>query len=162
MGIAAGEPPGLFVSDVVDNLNLTAPDAVYGNEPRGQPLYDPRMMTEVLVYGYCFGVFSSRRLTEDVGFRVLAAGNAPNFRTLADFRKLHLATLAGLFEEVLKITVEAGALKPWRVALVGHYQLSMLTFWGCLAIPRIINATTITRIAPALSACHQARPCQLR
>jgi len=101
-----------FVSDVVDNLNLSALDAVYGDEQRGQPPYDPRMMTKVLVYGYCVGVFSSRRierrLAEDVGFRVLAAGNAPNFRTIADFRKLHLATLAGLFEEVLKIALEAG------------------------------------------------------
>src|SRR6202163_3170732 len=104
-----------FVSDVVDNLNLPALDAVYGDEPRGQPPYDPRMMTTVLVYGYCVGVFSSRRierrLAEDVGFRVLAAGNLPNFRTIADFRKLHLATLAGLFEEMLKIALEAGALQ---------------------------------------------------
>ena len=112
-----------FVSDVVDNLNLSALDAVYGDEQRGQPPYDPRMMTKVLVYGYCVGVFSSRRierrLAEDVGFRVLAAGNAPNFRTIADFRKLHLATLAGLFEEVLKLALEAGALKLGRVALDG-------------------------------------------
>jgi len=112
-----------FVSDVVDNLDLSGLDAVYGDEQRGQPPYDPRMMTKVLVYGYCVGVFSSRRierrLAEDVGFRVLAAGNAPNFRTIADFRKLHLATLAGLFEEVLKIALEAGALKLGRVALDG-------------------------------------------
>src|ERR1700691_5766134 len=112
-----------FVSDVVDHLNLAALDAAYGDEQRGQPPYDPRMMTKVLVYGYCVGGFSSggieRRLIEDVGFRVLAAGNAPNFRTIADFRKLHLATLAGLFEEVLKIALEAGALKLGRVALDG-------------------------------------------
>lgn len=112
-----------FVSDVVDNLNLSVLDAVYGDEQRGQPPYDPRMMTKVLVYGYCVGVFSSRRierrLAEDVGFRVLAAGNMPNFRTIADFRKLHLATLAGLFEEVLKLALEAGALKLGRVALDG-------------------------------------------
>ena len=67
-----------FVSDVVDHLNLSALDAAYGDEQRGQPPYDPRMMTKVLVYGYCVGVFSSRRierrLIEDVGFRVLAAG----------------------------------------------------------------------------------------
>src|SRR3989475_8509607 len=112
-----------FVSDVVDHLDLSAMDAVYGNEKRGQPPYDPVMMTKVLVYGYCVGVFSSRRierrLVEDIAFRVLAAGNAPNFRTIADFRKLHLSTLAGLFEEVLKIALEAGALKLGRVALDG-------------------------------------------
>src|SRR6266851_4721672 len=87
----------------------------------GLPPYDPRMMTKVLVYGYCVGVFSSRRiqlrLSEDIGFRVLAAGNAPNFRTISDFRKIHLATLEGLFEQVLKIALEAGAMKLGRVAL---------------------------------------------
>src|SRR5437867_11622925 len=84
-----------FVSDVIDNLNLSALDAVYGDEQRGQPPYDPRMMTKVLVYGYCVGVFSSRRmerrLAEDVGFRVLGAGNAANLRTVADFSVLDLA-----------------------------------------------------------------------
>ncbi len=112
-----------FVSDVVDNLNLCAMDAVYGNEPRGQPPYDPRMMTKLLVYGYCVGVFSSRRIeqrvAEDIAFRVLAAGNAPNFRTISDFRKIHLATLEGLFEQVLKIALAAGAMKLGRVALDG-------------------------------------------
>src|SRR6266852_4294443 len=112
-----------FVSDVIDNLNLSAMDAVYGDEQRGQPPYDPRMMTKLLVYGYCVGLFSSRRiqqrLTEDIAFRVLAAGNAPNFRTISDFRKIHLATLEGLFEQVLKIALEAGAMKLGRVALDG-------------------------------------------
>ena len=74
-----------FVSDVIDNLNLASMDAVYGDKQRGQPPYDPRMMTKLLVYGDCMGVFSSRRiqqrLAEDIAFRVLAAGNAPNFRT---------------------------------------------------------------------------------
>ena len=112
-----------FVSDVVDNLDLSAMDAVYGAEKRGQPPYDPLMMTKVLVYGYCIGVFSSRRierrLVEDIAFRVLAAGNHPNFRTISDFRKIHLQTLAGLFEQVLKIALEAGAMKVGRVALDG-------------------------------------------
>jgi len=112
-----------FVSDVVDNLDLSAMDAVYGDEKRGQPPYDPLMMTKVLVYGYCVGVFSSRkierRLVEDIAFRVLAAGNQPNFRTISDFRKIHLKTLAGLFEQVLQIALEAGAMKVGRVALDG-------------------------------------------
>ena len=112
-----------FVSDVVDNLDLSAMDAVYGDEKRGQPPYDPLMMTKVLVYAYCVGVFSSRkierRLVEDIAFRVLAADNQPNFRTISDFRKIHLQTLAGLFEQVLQIALEAGALKVGRVALDG-------------------------------------------
>ena len=112
-----------FVSDVVDNLDLSAMDAVYGNEKRGQPPYDPWMMTKVLVYAYCVGVFSSRRierrLVEDIAFRVLAAGNQPNFRTISDFRKIHLKTLEGLFEQVLQIALEAGAMKVGRVALDG-------------------------------------------
>jgi transposase len=112
-----------FVSDVVDNLDLSAMDAVYGSEKRGQPPYDPQMMTKVLLYGYCVGVFSSRRiekrLVEDIAFRILAAGNQPNFRTISDFRKIHLKTLSGLFEQVLKIALEAGAMKLGRVALDG-------------------------------------------
>jgi transposase len=110
-------------SDVVDNLDLSAMDAVYGDEKRGQPPYDPLMMTKVLVYAYCVGVFSSRRierrLVEDIAFRVLAADNQPNFRTISDFRKIHLKTLAGLFEQVLQIALEAGAMKVGRVALDG-------------------------------------------
>src|SRR5450759_1796628 len=90
-----------FVSDVVEQLDLSAIESVYEAEERGQPPYHPRMMTKILIYGYCVGVFSSRRmqkkLTEDVGFRVLAAGNEPDFRTISDFRKLHLTALQGLF-----------------------------------------------------------------
>src|SRR3981081_907149 len=88
------------VSDVVDELDLSAIESVYEEEDRGQPPYHPRMMTKILVYGYCVGVFSSRRiqkrLTEDVAFRVLAAGNQPDFRTISDFRKLHLKALEEL------------------------------------------------------------------
>jgi transposase len=112
-----------FVSDVVDELDLAAIHAVYEKDPRGQPPYDPRMMTKVLVYAYYVGVYSARkiqqRLSEDVAFRVLAAGNAPDFRTIADFRKMHLETLQGFFEQVLKIALQAGAVKLGRVALDG-------------------------------------------
>jgi transposase len=112
-----------FVSDVVDQLDLAPMHAEYGDERRGQPPYDPCMMTKLLVYGYCVGVYSSRkiqrRLHEDVAFRVLAAGNEPDFRTISDFRKIHLKTLSGFFEEVLKIALQAGAMKVGRVALDG-------------------------------------------
>src|SRR5258708_8763943 len=81
------------------------------------------MMTKILVYGYCVGVFSSRRiqkrLVEDVAFRVLAAGNQPDFRTISEFRRLHLKALEELFRQVLRLALEVGALKPGRVALDG-------------------------------------------
>lgn len=112
-----------FVSEVVDELDLSGIYAVYEQDERGQPPYDPRMMTKLLVYGYCVGVYSARKLQqkvlEDVGFRVLAAGNEPDFRTIADFRKIHLEVLKGLFEQVLKMALEMGAMKLGRVALDG-------------------------------------------
>ena len=80
-------------------------------------------MVKLLVHGYCLGVRSSRklaqRLDEDVAFRALAAGNRPNFRTISDFRKIHLQALEGLFEQVLRLALESGALKLGRVALDG-------------------------------------------
>lgn len=112
-----------FVSDVVDQLDLRGIESVYEEEDRGQPPYHPRMMTKILLYGYCVGVFSSRRiqkkLVEDVAFRVLAAGNEPDFRTISDFRKLHLGVLQGLFDQVLQIALQAGTMKLGRVVLDG-------------------------------------------
>src|ERR1700724_477508 len=112
-----------FVSDVVDQLDLSAVESIYEKEERGQPPYHPRMMTKILLYGYCVGVFSSRRierkLTEDVGFRILAAGNEPDFRTISDFRKLHLAVLQGLFDQMLQIALRAGTIKLGQVMVNG-------------------------------------------
>src|SRR6266699_2047217 len=112
-----------FVSDVVDQLDLSAIHAVYEKEKRGQPPYDPRLMTKLLVYGYCTGVFSSRRiqkrLREDIPFKVLAAGNQPDFRTISDFRKIHIETLENLFEQVLAMALECGSIKLGRVSLDG-------------------------------------------
>ena len=112
-----------FVSDLIDQLDLSAITTVYEDEERGYPPYHPVMLTKVLVYAYCVGVFSSRkiqrRLVEDVAFRVLAAGNAPDFRTIADFRKTHLTALRGFFEQVLRLARELGAPRVGRVALDG-------------------------------------------
>jgi transposase len=112
-----------FVSDLVDHLDLSAIMKVYEEEDRGYPPYHPVMMTKVLVYAYCVGVFSSRRiqrrLREDIPFRVLAAGNEPDYRTIADFRKTHLTALQGFFEQVLEMARELGAVRVGRVALDG-------------------------------------------
>ena len=112
-----------FVSDVVDQLDLSAIMARYQSEGRGGPPYHPRMMVKVLLYGYCMGVASSRRIAlrlhEDIAFRVLAANNTPDFRTISDFRKDHLAALAGLFLQVLELCRKAGLVKLGHVALDG-------------------------------------------
>src|SRR5438105_8475483 len=112
-----------FVSDLIDQLDLSAITSVYEDEECGYPPYHPVMLTKVLVYAYCVGVFSSRRiqrrLVEDVAFRVLAAGNQPDFRTIADFRKTHLIALRGFFEQVLHLARELGAPRVGRVALDG-------------------------------------------
>jgi transposase len=79
---------------------------------RGQPPYHPRMMTKILIYGYCVGVFSSRRvqkkLSEDVGFRMLATGNHPDFRTISDFRKQHLGRCKGCLIKCCRLRCRRG------------------------------------------------------
>lgn len=112
-----------LISDVVDQLNLSEITERYERERRGGPPYHPKMMVKVLLYGYCVGVASSRRIAqrlhEDVAFRVLAANNTPDFRTISDFRKDHLAALSGLFLQVLELCQRAGLVKLGHVALDG-------------------------------------------
>jgi len=111
-----------FISDVVDHLDLGTIMDCYEGE-KGYPPYHPTMMVKVLLYAYCIGVSSSRkiekRLKEDVAFRVLAANNAPDFRTISDFRKDHLGALAALFVQVLKLCQRAGLVKLGHVSLDG-------------------------------------------
>jgi hypothetical protein len=81
------------------------------------------MLVTLLLYGYATGVFSSRRLMArcetDAAFRVIVAGDIPDFRTISDFRKRHLTALADLFVEVLKLCATAGLVKVGRIALDG-------------------------------------------
>lgn len=112
-----------FVSDIVDELDLSDITVRYEQESRGGPPYHPRMMVKVLLYSYCVGVASSRmiaqRLHEDIAFRVLAANNTPDFRTISDFRKDHLEALSGLFLQVLVLCQRSGLVKLGHVALDG-------------------------------------------
>ena len=90
-----------FVRDLVrDRLDLSAIVDAY-DEARGQPPYDPWMMTALLLYGYSQGVYSSRRLAraceERLDFLAVTALNRPDFRTIAEFRRRHLSALADLF-----------------------------------------------------------------
>src|SRR3981081_1086905 len=97
-------------------------------------------MTKLLVYGYCTGVFSSRRiqkrLQEDIPFKVLAAGNEPDFRTISDFRKIHIGTLQGLFEQVLEMALEVGAVKIGRVTLDGTKVKANASKHKAMSTPR--------------------------
>jgi transposase len=109
-----------FISDVVDQLDLSVIMNRY-QEEKGYPPYHPVMMVKVLLYAYCIGVPSSRkierRLEEDISFRVLAANNTPDFRTISDFRKEHLEALGSLFVQVLKLCQRAGLVK------LGHFSI---------------------------------------
>ena len=112
-----------FISDVVDQLDLSEITARYERESRGGPPYHPRMMVKALLYGYCVGVASSRRIVqrlhEDIAFRVPAANNTPDFRAISDFRKDNLDALSGLFYQVLALCQQAGLVKLGHVALDG-------------------------------------------
>src|SRR5277367_2079879 len=107
---------------VVEEINLEAIERVYRVD-RGQPPFDPPMMTALLLYGYCNGVYSSRRIAkacrERVDFMSLVGLDPPDFRTISEFRKRHLKALAGLFAQVLKLCEQAGLAKLGHVALDG-------------------------------------------
>jgi transposase len=113
----------LFVSDVVDELDLSAIYHAYEQDGRGQPPYHPAMMVKLLLYGYCTGVPSSRKIERatyrDVAFRVLAADQHPDHDSIAAFRKRHLTALAGLFVQVLQLCRRAGLVTLGQVALDG-------------------------------------------
>jgi transposase len=113
-----------FVLEVVRELDLgaiTSADA--GKDPRGQKGYTPAMMVALLLYGYCTGVFSSRKLEQasyvDVAFRVLCANQQPHFTTINEFRRRHREALAQLFLQVLKLCQRAGLVKLGQVSVDG-------------------------------------------
>ena len=111
-----------FVADLVDEVLGLGPILADYTEKRGYPPYDPRLMVRLLIYGYTTGVRSSRaierRPTDDVAFRFLAAGQEPDFRSIARFRR-HLDALAGLFTQSLHLATKLGMVKMGRVALDG-------------------------------------------
>ncbi len=112
-----------FLLDVVKTFDLSAITSQYEQEGRGRPPFHPRMMVTLLLYGYCMGTYSSRRLQKlcerDAAYRVIVGADVPNFRTISDFRKDHLAALQGLFVQVLHLCREAGLVKVGLVSLDG-------------------------------------------
>jgi transposase len=101
-----------FFLDVVPGLDLQALYAVYEDQLRGAPPFDPRMMTCLWLYSYSVGVFSSRKIARaaerNLAFMAIVGDDCPDFRTISDFRKIHLDALSERFNQVLKLAHEAG------------------------------------------------------
>ena len=112
-----------FMLDVVKTLDLSEITRRYKQEDRGFPPFHPRLMVTLLLYAYCMGVYSSRRIQKlcerDAAYRVIVGEDVPNFRTISDFRKDHLPALEGLFVQVLRLCAEAGLVKVGLVSLDG-------------------------------------------
>jgi len=112
-----------FILDAVEQMDLGQFYMVYRKDGWGAAAYDPAMMVGVLLYAYCLGLRSSRRiaraLERDIGFRVVAANQQPDFRTICRFRAEHEEALGRLFVQVLRLCREAGLLKLGVVALDG-------------------------------------------
>lgn len=113
-----------FVADVAEQLDLSPIYATYTRKDgRGQLGYHPVLLTRLLLYGYCHGVTSSRKIErkthEDVAFRLLAADQHPDHDTIASFRQQHLEALAGLFTQALQMCQKAGLVKLGHVAVDG-------------------------------------------
>ena len=123
-----------FLLDVVAELDLSAFYAVYQADGRGGAAYDPRIMLTVLIYAYCTGERSSRRiekrLIEDVAFRVVAANQRPDHATVARFRANHETAVAGLFGQALAVCARAGLLRPGLIAIDGTKHLAPLMAFG--------------------------------
>ena len=112
----------LIVALVREELDLSAISGSY-RSALGQPPYDPRLMTALLLRGYASGIYSSRRIAraavERADFMMIVACDPPDFRTISEFRKRHLPALAALFVQVLKLAEKAGLVKLGHVALDG-------------------------------------------
>jgi len=112
-----------FIRDVERQLDLSAIYGSYDGTQGGNPAYDPGMMTTLLIYAYCVGVVSSRKIEratyESIPFRVLTADQHPDHDTIAEFRRRHLEALAVLFVQVLRLCRKAGLVKLGHVSLDG-------------------------------------------
>jgi len=113
-----------FLLDLAAELDLSAIYAVYeARDARGVKAYEPRMMVVLLLYAYCVGIPSSRRIEracwEDAAFRVLTGNQQPDHSRISDFRLVHLDALAGLFVQVLRLCQKAGLVSLGNVALDG-------------------------------------------
>src|SRR5262249_25332408 len=113
----------LCVIDVIPKLDLARIHAPYQDEPRGAPPFDPAMMTCLLLYAYCVGVFSSRKIARacerNLAFLAIVGAERPDFRTISLFRKNHLDAFADVFVQVLVLAKAAGLVRLGTIAVDG-------------------------------------------
>ncbi len=111
------------MADVTEELDLGTIYRSYEKDGRGKAAYQPLMMLRILLYGYCRGVASSRKIEqatyEDVALRFLSADQHPDHDTIAAFRKRHVEALAGLFVKILQFCQKAGLVKLGHVSIDG-------------------------------------------
>ncbi len=112
-----------FLLDLIPQMDLTPFHQYYAQELRGQPPFDVTMMVILLVYAYSVGVCSSRKIAaaceRNLAFRAIVANDPPDFRTISDFRKIHLAAFRPLFLEVLRVAGEMGMVKLGNLSTDG-------------------------------------------
>src|SRR3989475_2726184 len=112
-----------FLLDTVPQLDLRRFYAPYEDETRGAPPFDPAMMVCLLLYAYCVGVFSSRKIAlaceRNLAFVAIVGSERPDFRTISDFRKLHLEAFIDVFVAVVRLAGEAGLVKLGNVSTDG-------------------------------------------
>ncbi len=112
---AAKLPEGdlvFFLLDTVPQLDVSRFYAPYEQETRGAPPFDPAMMVCLLLYAYCVGVFSSRRIAlaceRHWAFLAIVGQDRPDFRPISDLRKLPLEAFKDVFVQVVRLAGEAG------------------------------------------------------
>lgn len=112
-----------FLLDAVPRLDLSRFYARHEQETRGAPPFDPAMLLTLLLYSYCVGLFSSRKIAlaceRNLAFLAIVGDDRPDFRTISDFRKLHLDAFADLFVLVLQLAAESGMLGLGNVSFDG-------------------------------------------
>lgn len=151
-----------FLLDTVGELDLSELYAYYERERRGYPPHHPQMMVALLLYAYCVGVASSRKIEkrtyEDIAFRVLAGNTHPDHSRISEFRRIHLAALARLFVQVLRLCQKMGLVKLGHVALDGTKIKANASKHKAMSNERMTQETARLQaeVAQLLQAAEQA------
>jgi transposase len=134
-----------FLLDLVDELDLSAIlIPAHAKDPRGEKGFDPRMMTMLLLYAYCVGTVSSRKIEracyEDLAFRVLTGNQQPDHSRISEFRRRNLDALKGLFIQILRLCQKAGMVSLGHVALDGTKVQANASKHKAMSHERMLNA----------------------